>query len=96
LLNSDFNETSTALKLGRNDYSDYEDVVEEIIRKNHLEKKVFLAKKGDVFIWHANLIHGGMPIIDHSLTRKSMVIHYYAKDVIKYHEISERPSLIES
>lgn len=96
LLNNDFNETSTVLKLGRNDYTDYEDVVEEIVQKNHLEKKVFLAKKGDVFIWHANLIHGGSPIIDHSLTRKSMVIHYYAKDVIKYHEISERPSLMEA
>ena len=95
LLNNDFNETSTALKLGRNDYTDYEDVVEEIIQKNHLEKKTFLAKKGDVFIWHANLIHGGSPTLDNSLTRKSMVIHYYAKDVIKYHEITERPSLLE-
>lgn len=94
LLNNDFNDTSTTLKLGRNDYTDYEDVIEEIIQKNNLQKKVFLAKKGDVFIWHANLIHGGSPIIDHSLTRKSMVIHYYAKDVIKYHEISERPSLM--
>ena len=96
LLNNDFNETSTTLKLGRNDYADYEDVVEEIIQKNHLERKIFFAKKGDVFIWHANLIHGGSPVIDHSLTRKSMVIHYYAKDVIKYHEISERPSLMET
>jgi len=96
LLNNDFNETSTALKLGANDYSDYEDVVEKIILQQNLEKKVFLAKKGDVFIWHANLIHGGSPIKDNLLTRKSMVIHYYANDVIKYHEITERPSLMES
>ncbi|HEX8334943.1 MAG TPA: phytanoyl-CoA dioxygenase family protein [Segetibacter sp.] len=95
LLNNDFNETSTTLKLGRKDYSDYEDVIEEIVENNKLEKRVFYAKKGDVFIWHANLIHGGSPIKDHSLTRKSMVIHYYAKDVIKYHEISERPSLMD-
>ena len=95
LLNNDFNETSNFLKLGRNDYTDYEDVVEEIIQKNNLQKQVFLARKGDVFIWHANLIHGGSPIRNHNLTRKSMVIHYYAKDVIKYHEITERPSLLE-
>ena len=94
LLNNDFNEMSTDLKLGGKDYPDYEDVVEEIIQKNHLEKKTFFAKKGDVFIWNANLIHGGSPIKNHSLTRKSMVIHYYAKDVIKYHEITERPSLM--
>lgn len=95
LLNNDFNETSSFLQLGKKDYKDYEDVVEDIVEKNKLEKKVFYAKKGDVFIWHANLIHGGSPIINHSLTRKSMVIHYYAKEVIKYHEISERPSLLE-
>jgi ectoine hydroxylase-related dioxygenase (phytanoyl-CoA dioxygenase family) len=95
LLNNDFNEMSSTLKLGKKDYSDYEDVVEDIVKQRHLQKDVFLAKKGDVFIWHANLIHGGSPIVDHNLTRKSMVIHYYAKDVIKYHEISERPSLMD-
>ena len=68
--------------------------LEELIAKKNFEKKIFLAKKGDAFIWHANLVHGGSPVIDASLTRKSMVIHYYAKDVIKYHEISERPSLL--
>jgi len=71
------------LKLGKKKYNEYEDVIEEIIEKNNLRKEVFLAKKGDVFIWYANLIHGGSKIIDNSLTRKSMVIHYYAKDVIK-------------
>jgi ectoine hydroxylase len=92
LLNEDFNEGSTALQLGRKDYSDYEDRMEEIIRTQHLKKEVFLARKGDILIWHANLIHGGLPVIDPALTRKSMVIHYFAKDVIKYHEITERPS----
>ena len=96
LLNNDYNESSTTLKLGINDYTDYENAVEEIIQKSQFEKKVFFAKKGDVFIWHANLLHGGSNITDHSLTRKSMVIHYYAKDVIKYHEITERPSLMEA
>lgn len=95
LLNNDFNETSNFLRLGNREYTDYEDMIEAVIQKQSLEKKVFYAKKGDVFIWHANLIHGGMPIIDKSLTRKSMVIHYYAKDVIKYHEITERPSIME-
>lgn len=94
LLNNDFNQSGNFLKLGKKTYTDYEDVLEEIIVKKQFEKKVFLAKKGDVFIWHANLVHGGLPIKDQSLTRKSMVIHYYAKEVIKYHEITERPSLL--
>jgi ectoine hydroxylase-related dioxygenase (phytanoyl-CoA dioxygenase family) len=95
LLNSDFNEGETMLTLGKKNYTDYEDVLEELVSTKGYEKKEFLAKKGDVFIWHANLVHGGAPIINKASTRKSMVIHYYAKDVIKYHEISERPSLIE-
>ncbi|MBS1918010.1 MAG: phytanoyl-CoA dioxygenase family protein [Bacteroidetes bacterium] len=95
LLNNDFNEGETALALGKKEYSDYEDVIEKAIAKKNFEKKVFLAKKGDAFVWHANLVHGGLPVEDPKQTRKSMVIHYYAKDVIKYHEISERPSLME-
>jgi ectoine hydroxylase len=95
LLNSDFNEGQTALQLGKKDYVDYEDRIEQQIRQQSLQPAVFLAKKGDLLIWHANLIHGGMPVKNPALTRKSMVIHYYAKDVIKYHEITERPSLLK-
>ncbi|MDO6433991.1 phytanoyl-CoA dioxygenase family protein [Flavitalea sp. BT771] len=95
LLNSDFNEGETALQLGKKDYVDYEDRIAEQIRERSLQPEVFLAKKGDLLIWHANLIHGGMPVQNPALTRKSMVIHYYAKDVVKYHEITERPSLLK-
>lgn len=41
-----------------------------------LERKTLLLKKGDVLIWHAALAHGGEPILDESLTRKSYVCHY--------------------
>lgn len=95
LLNSDFNEGTTLLTLGKKNYGDYEDRIAEVIREKQLTKEIFLARKGDILIWHANLIHGGMPVNNPALTRKSMVIHYYAKDVIKYHEITERPSLLK-
>lgn len=95
LLNGDYNTSSSLLTLGNKKYSDYEDVLQNIIKESSFEEKTFLAKKGDVLIWHANLVHGGAPIINKSLTRKSMVVHYYADDVIKYHEITERPSLMK-
>jgi len=95
LLNNDFNQGATFLTLGKKDYIDYEDVLEELVVQNKYPRKEFLAKKGDVLIWHANLVHGGAPITGKDRTRKSMVVHYYAADVIKYHEITERPSLIE-
>ncbi len=95
LLNEDFNEGATSLRLGRKDYVDYEDRIAGLLEEKKLEKAIFLAKKGDIFVWHANLIHGGLPVRNAALTRKSMVIHYYVKDVIKYHEITERPSLLK-
>jgi ectoine hydroxylase len=95
LLNNDFNDGETALTLGKKEYPDYEERIAELIAEKGLERSVFLAHKGDILIWHANLIHGGMPVNDPDSTRKSMVIHYYARDVIKYHEITERPSLIK-
>jgi ectoine hydroxylase len=95
LLNDDFENYSTKLMLGKKEYTDYEDMIEEVLSRSSFEKKVFLPKKGDVLIWHANLVHGGVPVANNDLTRKSMVIHYYAKDVVKYHEITERPSLME-
>ncbi|HVY74200.1 MAG TPA: phytanoyl-CoA dioxygenase family protein [Puia sp.] len=95
LLNNDFNEGETPLTLGKKNYSDYEDRIDDILKESPFKKQVFRARKGDTLIWHANLVHGGMPILNPATTRKSMVIHYYATDVIKYHEITERPSLIQ-
>ena len=36
----------------------------------------FFAKKGDILFWHAGLVHGGAPITNNELTRKSIVGHY--------------------
>lgn len=36
----------------------------------------FLGKRGDILIWHADLAHGGAPIENSELTRKSLVGHY--------------------
>ncbi len=35
----------------------------------------FRPKKGDVLIWSADLVHGGAPITDPTLTRRSLVAH---------------------
>ena len=93
ILNNDFDNVGTKYRLGDKTYGDYEDKIAEVIQQNKLKKEVFLAKKGDLLIWHANLLHGGEPVLDKNATRKSMVFHYYAKDVICYHEITQRPTL---
>lgn len=41
-----------------------------------LAPRLFTAKKGEVLIWHAGLRHGGGPVNDERLTRKSFVVHF--------------------
>lgn len=43
--------------------------------------RFYEAKKGDVFLWHGMLVHGGSPVKNLALTRKSMVIHYLTQGV---------------
>lgn len=43
--------------------------------------QTFSPRKGDVFIWHAALAHGGAPVRDTALTRRSLVGHYCPQNV---------------
>lgn len=93
IMNRDYDNVGTKYELGSKTYADYTDRIEEEIEKKHLQKEVLLAEKGDVLIWHANLLHGGEPVQNEKSTRKSMVFHYYTEDAICFHEITQRPSL---
>jgi phytanoyl-CoA hydroxylase len=46
------------------------------------QSETFLGKAGDVLIWHEELAHGGTPIHDMSLTRKSLVTHYWSQSSV--------------
>ncbi|MEL7035960.1 MAG: phytanoyl-CoA dioxygenase family protein [Cyanobacteria bacterium J06592_8] len=48
----------------------------EMMDKYKLQKKPFYAKKGQAFLWHASLVHGGSTVENPSQTRKSLVTHY--------------------
>jgi hypothetical protein len=54
--------------------------IKDQITNLQLKEEVFLAKKGDVFVWHAELVHGGSPINNFRVTRKSLVSHYWTKN----------------
>ena len=42
-----------------------------------LKPITFCGEKGDVFIWHAQLYHGGSEILDPKQSRKSIVSHFW-------------------
>lgn len=93
VMNKDFDNAGSRFRLGKKTYRDYENKIEEIVTQYKLKKEIFNANKGDVLIWHANLLHGGEPLLDKKRTRKSMVFHYYTNDAICYHEVTQRPAL---
>jgi hypothetical protein len=66
----------------------YEPHIQRAIADNGLTPSFFHARKGDVLIWHANLLHGGSPRRDLRHTRKAVVCHFYAKGVFVYHDLA--------
>jgi phytanoyl-CoA hydroxylase len=57
--------------------------VKSNLEERKLSRQTFLGRRGDVFIWAAQLVHGGLPIKNLALTRKSLVTHYWRADDIK-------------
>lgn len=49
--------------------------------EKHYPRKEFIAKKGQVLLWHGGLVHGGSAIKRKGLTRKSFVTHYLVDGV---------------
>ena len=56
---------------------DFDRYIERELEERGLEWTQFHPKAGDVFFWHSQLYHGGSPIEDRSLHRRSMVTHFW-------------------
>ena len=69
---------------GYEHYGLYEDFVERLMQHSPYERKEVSLKKGQAFLWVANLFHGGSPIRDSRRTRYSQVTHYYFDDCMYY------------
>jgi phytanoyl-CoA hydroxylase len=52
-------------------------VIRDRLSAARLKATTFTPRKGDVFIWHSQLLHGGSHIEDLKRTRKSLVTHYF-------------------
>jgi phytanoyl-CoA hydroxylase len=94
-LNKDYDNEGNRWMIGTKTYKDYEKMIAEKIQSLGLKKEVFYAQKGDILIWHANLLHGGEPQLDKHRSRNSMVFHYFKQGSVCYHEITQRPALLE-
>ncbi len=64
----------------RAEMEDYSEKLERRGTEAGMPASTFLAKRGDVLIWHADLAHGGLPISPDT-TRRSVVTHYCPEEV---------------
>lgn len=63
----------------------------ELLNQAGLTVEPYMAKAGDILIWHENLIHGGSVRKDLSVTRKSIVSHYFADGSVAYYDSTGVP-----
>jgi ectoine hydroxylase-related dioxygenase (phytanoyl-CoA dioxygenase family) len=63
----------------------YEAWIEEVAARHPPHS--FLAKKGDVLLWHGMLLHGGAPVLRRGTSRKSLVLHYTVRGADRGREV---------
>jgi hypothetical protein len=63
-------------------YAEYETKIDALTAENGVRREELAIRRGSFLVWAANLLHGGSPRDDRSLTRKSQVTHYYFDDVV--------------
>lgn len=95
LLNDKYDHGGNRFVIGDDAYARYEEAVDAAIRNGGFPAMELHAQPGDVLIWHANLLHGGKKMSTPNASRKSMVIHCFADDVLCYHELTQRAAMME-
>ncbi|HEV3204976.1 MAG TPA: phytanoyl-CoA dioxygenase family protein [Gemmataceae bacterium] len=69
-------------------YDQWLDEIYAALKAGKFKKQTFMVNKGDVMIWHANLVHGGSPVKNKDRTRKSLVAHYLTEAVVEYFDMT--------
>lgn len=64
--------------------SPYEPAWRALVQSSGIQPERFCPKKGQALIWTANLLHGGSPRLNPSLSRWSQVTHYYFENCTYY------------
>jgi hypothetical protein len=71
-----FGGSSKWLEANHHEHDRFLKSLHEDAEKYQYTRSSFLAKKGDVLVWHADLAHGGAQIQQPGHTRRSLVTHF--------------------
>ena len=74
--------------------SAYYERMGQVVADSDVKPVPFLAKQGDVLVWHSNLLHGAHHTRREGATRKSLIIHYYGKGVETYSDLWQKQNVM--
>ena len=90
---------SGCAKVTDEDWSEFEEKVvtqyRRLLKEGGFRKVTYRPRRGTVLIWHENLLHGGSVRKDTSLSRRSIVSHYFADGAIAYYDSTGRPGSMD-
>lgn len=69
-------------------YDMWLDRINQYVQGAGVPRRTFTAGRGDVLVWHANLVHGGTAIADKQLSRRSVVAHFLTDVVGEYYDMN--------
>lgn len=95
LLNDGYDHGGNRFVIGEEAYGRYEEAIAKELETGGFPAVELHAQPGDVLLWHANLLHGGKKMATPNASRRSMVIHCFADDVLCYHELTQRAAMME-
>ena len=72
------------------DYFVYEDAIQDRVERSGVKPVYATIRKGQAFIWAANLLHGGSRQHDRNRTRMSQVTHYFFEGCRYYTPLLQR------
>jgi len=60
----------------------FEPIWRREVRQHGFHPRTYLPRQGEVLVWHANLLHGGIPVKNRERTRWSQVNHFFFADCL--------------
>ena len=90
----EFNMQDVGKGITYDNYKHYEEFIKGLVKEKNLQTQLATINKGEVFIWHGNLLHGGSPQRDKDRTRHSQGIHYFFEGCSYYTPMLSTPENI--
>lgn len=72
----------------------YYAAIQRLIDEKKSEPYVYLPKQGEVLLWHSNVVHRGALRTNPSLTRHSLVAHYFGEGARTFSDLFSEPCVL--